>query len=115
MGRSKWMYVATVSALTLSLNVAQAQAKARQTNWAACYMEASGGVGTSIALLVFEPFMISNETGTVSEYGLAREFHDKVGVGTVVPGYAPITGSYTNGCSFYPSEEEAQSKFDQMR
>ena len=38
-----------------------------------------------------------------------------MGVGTVVPGYAPITGSYTNACSFYPSKEEAQSKFDQMR
>ena len=115
MRRIEWMVFATAIALALPPGVAQAQTKERQTKWAACYMAASGGVGTSIALLVFEPFKVFNESGTVSEYGLAREFHDKVGVDTLVPGYAPITGSYTNGCSFYPSEDEARRKFDQMR
>jgi hypothetical protein len=115
MRRIHRIYVATVITLAVPLGIAQAQTKVRQTKWAACYMQASGGVGTSIALLVFEPFMISNETGTVSAYGLAIEFQNKVGVATVVSGYAPITGSYTNGCSFDPSQDEARIKVDQMR
>lgn len=110
-----WRCLTFMPLLAIPASFASAQTRAEQTKWAACYMEASGGVGTSIALLVFEPFKITNATGTISEYGLATEFHSKVGVGTVVPGYQPITGSYTNDCSFYATLGEAQAKFEQMR
>lgn len=85
------------------------------TKWAACYMVASGGVGTSLAHITFEPFQVSNRSGAISEYGLAREFDEKVGIGTVVAGYKSFTGSYSNGCTFFDSRADALAEVARLQ
>jgi hypothetical protein len=105
--------ICALAALAAAAPVA-AQGSAK-TVWAACYMEASGGVGTHIARLVFEPFSVSNESGSVSAYRLATVFDEQVGVDSVIAGYEAIFGSYTNECSFYPTQAEAQARFERLR
>jgi hypothetical protein len=79
--------------------------------WASCYLETSGGVGTSLAFLVFEPFRVAAEKASSIESGIGSQFHGAVGVGTVVAGYHPFASFDSDHCSVYDSEEAARAKF----
>lgn len=109
-----WKAILLLAAVSGAAAKAQAPA-AVKTQWAACFMEASGGVGTSIAHITFEPFQVRNSSGTVSAYDLARQFHNTVGVGSLIGGYQPITGSYTNGCEYYATRAEAAAEVGRLQ
>lgn len=105
-------------ALIGMLVTTNATAQSQQPNiskWAACYMVATGGAGTSLAHITFEPFQVSNQSGSISEYRLAKEFDEKVGIGTVVAGYKSFTGSYSNGCTFFDSRADALAEVAKLQ
>jgi hypothetical protein len=81
------------------------------SKWASCYLEASGGVGTSIAFLVFEPFEVSAENVASVSMGIGSRFHDEVGVGTVVPNYTPFMSFGSSRCTLLNSEADARAKY----
>lgn len=93
---------------------AHAQTGARL--WAYCYLEGSGGVGTTIATIVLEPFEIdASREKTLSEYAIAHEF-DKTGrIGELIPGYKYFMSIGGTNCNVSKTRAEAQADVDAWR
>jgi hypothetical protein len=82
-------------------------AAAGAPKWATCTFEASGGVGTSIALVIIEPFQVSSNRS--DGFSIGSDYDRLVGVASVVPGYHLFV-SFTDKCSVYPDEASARTR-----
>ena len=78
--------------------------------WAVCTLETSGGPGTKLAMLVFEPFPVAKDHESQVCTGIGNEFDRDVGVGTVVPGYKPFTSFSADRCSTFATEADASER-----
>jgi hypothetical protein len=102
------LLAAFVVCLTSSISANAAAA----TKWRTCHFEGSGGVGSSIALIVLEPFEVNADPKYKSPRAIS-EFIEGPGVGSVVPGYAHFP-SFTSGCDDYDSHAEAQARAERV-
>jgi hypothetical protein len=80
--------------------------------WAVCTLETSGGVGTKLAMLVFEPFPIARDRKDQIEMGVGSQFDRDVGVGTVMPGYKPFSSFSSDRCSTFLTDADARERRD---
>lgn len=81
--------------------------------WTVCYQETSGGVGTSIAMFVFEPFLIARSKDTLD--GIGAEFDKAVGVGSIIPGYTRFASFGSEHCRHFPTQADAQEYRDRWQ
>ena len=79
--------------------------------WAVCTLETSGGVGTKLAMFVFEPFQVAAAKAPISR-DVGMLFHHEVGAGTVVSGYKPFNGNGSGSCNYYDDEASARARRD---
>jgi hypothetical protein len=93
-----------------------AHAQAAPRLWAYCYFEGSGGVGTTIATFVTEPFEIdASREKTLSDFAFAGEF-DKTGmIGQLIPGYTYFMSIGGTNCNVYKMRADAQAKVEAWR
>lgn len=79
--------------------------------WAVCTLETSGGVGTKLAMFVFEPFQVAAARAPIPR-DVGMLFHHEVGAGTVVSGYQPFNGNGSGSCNYHDDEASARARRD---
>lgn len=84
--------------------------------WAYCFFEASGGVGTKMAMIVTEPFpILASKKDMLFEGLVAREYDETQGIGNLLPGYKYFMSISGTDCRIRNSREEAQAGVDKWR